>query len=63
MNRDEMIATYTMVDYNNCGDIKGQAPLRHEKWKIIGDGIRTILLQVYFTTVDTYDCYEMSFSQ
>ena len=25
MNYDEIIETYTMVDYNNRGDIKGQA--------------------------------------
>lgn len=24
-NHDEMIETYTTVDYNNCGDIKVQA--------------------------------------
>lgn len=51
-----MIATYTMVDYKNYGDIQGQA-------HYVGVGIQTISLQVHFTTGGTYDHCEMSFSK
>lgn len=57
------VVPFTTVENKNRGDIQSQSHYYHDKWQIVGDEIRTILLHVHFTTVVTYDRCDMSFSK